>query len=103
MRFNHLWPTRDQHALHSWVPSHYGATTQFTEAPNISEPLLAHDIKLLQLLIGGFLHYARIFDSTMLVTLGTLASAQSEGAAATMRAAIQLLIYAATHPDTMIR
>ena len=39
----------------------------------------------------------------MLVTLGTLASAQSKDTATTMNAAIQLLNYAATHPEATIR
>ena len=38
----------------------------------------------------------------MLVALGTLASAQSRGTKATMKAAVQLLNYAATHPDAAI-
>jgi hypothetical protein len=102
-RFNHPRPTRDQHAPHSWVPPQYGAVTQFTEDPDDSEPLVASDLKRLQQIIGVFLYYARILDSTMLVTLGTLASAQSKGTAATMNAAIQLLNSVATHPEATIR
>ena len=85
------------------MPPQYGAVTQFTEDPDDSEPLVASDLKRLQQIIGVFLYYARILDSTMLVTLGTLASAQSKGTAATMKAAIQLLNYAATHPEATIR
>jgi hypothetical protein len=39
----------------------------------------------------------------MLYTLTTLASAQSKGTATTMKAAIQFLNYAATHPEATIR
>ena len=39
----------------------------------------------------------------MLVALGTLASAQSNGTQATMKAAVKLLNYANTHPDSAIR
>ena len=39
----------------------------------------------------------------MLVALGTLASAQTKGTEATARAAAQLLDYAATHPDAVLR
>ena len=70
-RFNHPRPTRDQHARHSWVSPQYGAVTQFTEDPDDSEPLVASNLKRLQQIIGVFLYYARILDSTMLVTLGT--------------------------------
>ncbi len=41
-------------------------------------------------------------DSTMLVALGTLASAQSKGTQATAQAATQLLNYCATHPDAAV-
>ena len=39
----------------------------------------------------------------MLVALGTLAAAQSKGTQATAKAAVQLLNYAATHPEAIIR
>ena len=39
----------------------------------------------------------------MLVALGRLAQAQSKGTKATMEAAVQLLNYAASHPDAAIR
>jgi hypothetical protein len=39
----------------------------------------------------------------MLVALGTLAAAQSQGTEKTMEATVQLLNYAATHPDAAIR
>jgi hypothetical protein len=90
-RINHPRPTRDQHVPHSWVPLQHGAVTQITEEPDVSEPLVASDLKRLQQIIGVFLYYARILDSMMLDTVGTLASAQSKGTSATMRAAIQLL------------
>ena len=39
----------------------------------------------------------------MLIALGTLAAAQNEGTEATMKAAVQLLNYAATHPNASVR
>ncbi len=39
---------------------------------------------------------------TMLITLGSLAAAQSEGTQATLNACTQLLNYAATHPDAVL-
>ena len=55
-----------------------------------------------QEIIGVLLFYARAVDSTMLVALGTLASAQSKGTEATAQAATQLLNYCATHPDAVV-
>jgi hypothetical protein len=49
------------------------------------------------------LFYTRAIDSTMLVTLGTLASAQSQGTEATAKACTHLLNYCATHPNAVIR
>jgi len=42
-------------------------------------------------------------DPTLLTTLGTLATQQSQGTQATMEALTQLLNYCATHPDACIR
>jgi hypothetical protein len=44
-----------------------------------------------------------MIDMTMLVAIGTIASQQAKGTEATMQAAVQLLNYAATHPDATIR
>jgi hypothetical protein len=85
------------------MPPHYGAATQLTDSPDTSPPLISSGITLLQQIIGVLLYYARILDSTLLVTLGMLAWAQSKGTEATMQAATQLLNYCATHPDATIR
>jgi hypothetical protein len=45
----------------------------------------------------------RAVDNTMLVALGTLAAAQTQGTEKTMDAIKQLLNYAATHPDAAVR
>jgi hypothetical protein len=47
--------------------------------------------------------YARAIDSTLLVTLGSLASEQAKGTTATNKAATQLLDYCATHPNATVR
>jgi hypothetical protein len=41
-------------------------------------------------------------DNTLLVALGTIASAQSKGTEATMNAMVQLLNYCATHPNAKL-
>jgi hypothetical protein len=57
----------------------------------------------LQEIIGTFLFLGRAVDPTILVALGTLASQQTQGTEATLDAVTQLLNYAATHPDPMVR
>ena len=102
-RFQHPAPTRLQHSPYAWTPPQYGVRTQLTESPDHSPRLLPTDITRLQQIIGVFLYYARVVDNTMLVALGTLAAAQSEGTEATMRAATQFMDYCATHPNATIR
>jgi hypothetical protein len=53
--------------------------------------------------ISTFLYCARAIDNTMLVALGSLAAAQTKGTQATGHACTQLLNYATTHPDAIIR
>lgn len=101
-RFQSAPPSRAQHSPHAWNRPVYGTHTQLTPPPDTSEPLNAQGLTRLQEIIGVFLYYARAIDSTMLVALGTLASAQSKGTEATAIAITQLLNYAATHSNTTI-
>jgi hypothetical protein len=96
-------PTRPQHSPHAWTAPSYGAKVQLTAPPDTTEPLSPAAKTRLQEVIGTLLYYARAIDSTMLVALGTLASAQSQGTKATALAITQLLNYCATHPDATVR
>jgi hypothetical protein len=102
-RFQRSPPTKPQHAPHPWTPPNYGVTTQLTPAPDTTDPLNASDKTHLQEIIGTLLYYARAVDSTILVALGTLASAQSTATQATLQAAEHLLDYCATHPHATVR
>lgn len=101
-RFQSPAPKRPQHSPHAWTAPNYGTAVQYTAAEDTSAPLDASGITRLQEIIGTLLFYARAVDSTMLVALGSLASAQSKGTQATAQAATQLLNYAATHPDASV-
>jgi hypothetical protein len=102
-RFTHPSPSRPQHSPHAWTAPNYGASVQYPAPDDTSLPLDSKGITRLQQIIGTFLFYARAVDNTMHVALGTLAAAQTQGTAQTMDAAIQLLNYAATHPDAAVR
>jgi hypothetical protein len=102
-RFTHPLPKRPQHSPHKWVPPQYGATIQIAPPEDNTLPLDANGIKRLQEVISTLLFSARAVDNTMLVALGTLAAAQTQGTAQTMQALVHLLDYAATHPDAAIR
>jgi len=101
--FQHTMPTRPQHAPHAWIPPQYGVHTQLTAPIDTSPNLDKTQVKCLQQIIGVFLYYGRALDLTMLVALGTLAAAQAEGSQATVEACTQLLNYAATYPDAVLR
>jgi hypothetical protein len=58
--------------------------------------------KFVQEVIGIFLYYGRVVDSTMLTALSAIASAQAEPTEKTMTLCKQFLDYAATHQDTII-
>jgi hypothetical protein len=61
-----------------------------------------HGITRLQQIIGTLYFDTRAVDNTTHIALGTLAAAQTQGTTQTMDAAVQLLNYAATHPDAMV-
>jgi hypothetical protein len=102
-RFQHPNPMKPQHSSHAWLKPIYGAAPQMTAPPDTSATLSALEITTLQQIICTLLYYARAVDSSMLVALGSLASAQTKATTNTMKAARQLLDYAATHPQATIR
>ena len=102
-RFQHENPTKPEHSPHRYIEPQYGAPVQYTEPTDESEPLNKAETKLLQEIIGTLLYYARAIDSTMLVALSSLASAQANGTQETAKACTKLLNYAATHPEATIR
>jgi hypothetical protein len=102
-QFEHQTPTEPQHEPHPPKTIQYGAKVQFTDDPDTS-PLIAPDrVKRLQQIVGTFLYYARAIDSTMLVALGTLASAQTKATLHTEKLITHFLNYAATNPEATVR
>ena len=101
LRFKHSKPHKPVHSPHPYTEIQYGAKTQYAEVDD-STPLDQDEKLRLQQVIGTFLYYARAVDNTMLASLGSLAGAQSQVTQKTMQAMMQLLNYAATHPDAQI-
>jgi len=102
-RFQHPQPTRPQHSPHPWTGPTFGTRSQQIPEVIESPPVDTNQVKRLQEIIGTLLYYARMVDNTMLVALGTLASAQSKATEETIKAATHLLNYCATHPSATIR
>ena len=87
---------------HQHVVPQYGAKVQLTTVD--SSPFLDADATTrIREIVGVFLYYARAIDNTMLVALGTIASQQASATQATANAVVDLLNYAATHPDAIIK
>ena len=80
----------------------YGAKVQLTDL-DTSPPLTGDAITRLREVVGVFLYYARAIDNTMLVALGSIAAHQAKGTQATADACVDLLNYAASHPDAVIK
>jgi hypothetical protein len=100
-RFQHISPRKPQHAPSKFTPPNYGAKQQLTELEDASDLLDASGKQRIQEIVGVLLYYARAIDSTMLVALGTIASARTTET--TAKAVAHLLNYAASNPDAKVR
>jgi hypothetical protein len=95
-------PTKPHHSTPHCPRPVYGVKMQMT-APIDERELLGPVERLtLQEFIGVLIYYTRAVDPTLLVSLGTLAAAQSLGTKSTAAACTQLLGYFATHPTAVI-
>jgi len=99
--FGHTDPNPSD-SPHKHVPPQHGAKVQMTTLDS-SPPLDAAASTRIQEIVDVFLYYARAIDNTMLVALGTIASQQASATETTCHACIDLLNYAATHPEGIIK
>ncbi len=91
-----------QHQPYPHVKPTYGATCQYAEAHDTSDPLSKEEKTYVQEVIGTFLYYARCVDALMLPALGTLATQQAIPTKNTMKKIKQFLDFAEMHPDAVI-
>jgi len=101
-RFAHPAPKKPQHQPHPHAERTYRATIQYAKTPDDSPILPATDKTFIQQVLGVLLYYGRAVDSTVLVALGSIASAQATPTALTMERTKILLDYVATHPDAIL-
>ena len=102
-RFHHKYPTTPQHSPHPCARPNYGAKIQWAEIPKPTD-LTVDQIKYCQQVLGVFLFYARVIDSTMLQPIGSMATALSTAQWTALKPRLtHFLNYAATHPDATIR
>jgi hypothetical protein len=102
-KFQHPLPTKPEDSPHAWNPPNYGAKIQYAPDADTTKLLPPDRITRIQRIIGTLLYYSLAVDPTMLVALGSIAATQAHATDTTAAAVIQLLNYAATHPDATIR
>jgi hypothetical protein len=76
-RFNHEPPKKPQHQPHVHSIPVFGATTQYAKPEDNTAQLSKEKIKFIQQVLGMLLSYGQAVDSTILVALSTIASAQT--------------------------
>jgi hypothetical protein len=77
-RFGHPLPSKLQHQPHQHAIPMYGATVQYAKPVDTSQQLLPTEKKFIQEVIGVFLYYSCVVDSTMLTALSAIASTQAK-------------------------
>jgi hypothetical protein len=102
IRFGHTPPDKPQLQPHPHTVSTYGATIQYAKHINQSSKATKEQQKYIQQVIGVLLYYGRAVDSTILVTLSSLASAQAAPTEYTMELIKWLLDYIATNPEAIL-
>ena len=101
-QFAHPAPKKPQHQPHPHMERTYGATIQYAKAPDTAPPLPATNKTYIQQVLGVLIYYGRAVNSTALVALGSIASAQATPTAQTMTLTKILLDYVAMHPDVIL-
>mmetsp|Transcript_26440 Transcript_26440/g.37543 ORF Transcript_26440/g.37543 Transcript_26440/m.37543 type:complete len:133 (-) Transcript_26440:204-602(-) len=101
--FQHPIPSCCQDLPHKHDIPKYGARVQYTKEPDTTAAIDVQDAKKVQEILGTLLYYAQAINSTMLPTIGTLATQQSAPTTKTMEGIKQLLNYCASNPNAIVR
>jgi hypothetical protein len=102
VRFYHTPPDKPQHQPHPHMVPTYGATIQYAKHIDQSPAAIKADQKYIMQVVGVLLYYARAVNSTLLVALSSLASAQVAPTEHTMSLVKCLLDYVATQPKAIL-
>jgi hypothetical protein len=102
VRFGHKPPLKPQMQPHPHTKPVYGAKVQYAKLTDDSEPATKDEEKFIRQVIGTLLYYGRAVDSTLLVALSALASAQSKATKYTLELVTWLLDYVATNPNAIL-
>jgi hypothetical protein len=102
-RFQHATPAVPEDSPHAWDPPKYGTAIQYAEDTDTSPSVDASKTKLVQEVVATFQFSGRTVDPTTLVALSSIATQQNNVTEGTMDKIAQLLNYASSHPNPMIR
>ena len=102
IRFGHTPPNKPQLQPHPHTVPTYGATIQYGKHIGQSSIPTKEQQQYIQKVIGVLLYYGRAVDSTILVALSSLASAQAAPTEYTMELIKWLLDYVATDPEAIL-
>ncbi len=102
VRFKHEIPHKKQNSPHPHIIPNYGAKVQFTEPEEDLPPFGKEETKFVQVVVGTFLYYGRAVDSTILMSLRSLATKQAKPTAKTKATVTQLLDYLATQEEAIM-
>jgi hypothetical protein len=102
IRFGHTPPNKPQLQPHPHTVPTYGATIQYGKHIDQSSIPTKEQQQYTQQVIGVLLYYGRAVDSTILVALSSLASAQAAPTEYTMELIKWLLDYVATDPEAIL-
>ena len=101
LEFQHASPKVPYHAPSRYERPNYGQKVQYAKADDTND-LEASQVNYIQKVVGKLLYYARAVDPTMLHAINDISISAARGTEATMKAAVHLLNYAATHPSAKI-
>ena len=103
VRFQHQAPSNPVHSPAKFERPTHGAKVQHAKEEPESSSLSKNEVLRLQQVVGTFLNYAKATDLAMLVTISDLSQDQTNSNDQTLNTMVNLLNYAATHPDAKVR
>ena len=101
--FQHVKPSRPQHAPHRWNAPVYGQRIQMIKDPDKSNQLDKKGTKLIQAIVGKFLYYARAIETPTLVALNEIGTQQAAPTENTKKEAQWLMDFLSHHSNGKIR
>jgi hypothetical protein len=102
IRFQHAPPAKPQHQPYPHIKPVYGATKEYAKTIDTSPRLSKEGKKYIQEVVSTFLYYARWVNSTMLTSLGSIATQQTNPTKNAMIKLKQFLDYAFTNSDAIV-